>query len=831
MLDTLTILAQLLGLMAALIVLGEPLRLLLSKTSRLFKNLGFIETCVLDVYLGGLILYVLALPPLHLFSVPMIFGLLLASGVISSIYHWMLRKRSQVLTRHNEERQGKVIEQAFVFGLFLIALCVQMIPLTFLIYGSIHDMSFHSLTVQVILENKYIPNNLEPYLPEGIIYPQASHVIFAFAANLTGWIAPQAITYVTPLFNALTVLGAYFFAKRLWRNRGFYLGVVFIFTFVAAWPMFITWGANPFVVGFALFLVCLGMIFALFSDSSKKDKKELFVVGILFGYLSAMMISFLQSLMVITILWLLFQYLRKSAGVRNSLKEFVFLFAVSILPLSPFLFRFTYYYPYPGHNIGLPQDFMGYPRAQHWLMQGVRWSFENLTPYLALSLEMACIVILGIVLFFKVGKGSISKKAFSAALLIFAASVLLSIVPYWLPLGLGIISWGHQGIILVISLYLLMATFNNSVFAFFCRVTSSKFSKGNFKEQFYVALLSSILLLSAVYAPFVYARFALDPLTLWGSYSMFAVTSEDDNKLMLWMRANLTKEAVILVNKYEPGLFIPAVSYRKTVFTTPGSQLSRNYQELISLIRNDTLNSTSYNILNYFNITHVYVGSSATYGWIQDYKWKPQLFLGNPNFPLVKRMGNAYLFNFSYNDPSVVFLDDFEHCSWYEYGWQRYFLGNGLGNVTIKTDFEYNGSRCLRITTQAVHTVSEWKYINWVRREIFVLNNSNVQLSFYLNATEGFHGKDAFAVLISNIYHNQSIVITTPNGIHKDYRYTKSLDRFEGPFDFNLTAMWHQTFNSSLPNPFILELVNYDFDGVENVAYVDNITVTSTPVD
>lgn len=48
-------------------------------------------------------------------------------------------------------------------------------------------------------------------------------------------------------------------------------------------------------------------------------------------------------------------------------------------------------------------------------------------------------------------------------------------------------------------------------------------------------------------------------------------------------------------------------------------------------------------------------------------------------------------------------------------------------------------------------------------------------------------------------------------------------------FCFDLSNGWREKFNSSLPNPFILEFVNYDFDGFENIAYVDNITVTSTP--
>ena len=829
--STIIIFAQLLGLMAALIMLGEPLRLLLSKFSRLFKNLDFIEVCVLDVYLGGLILYVLALPPIHLFSTLTIFGLLLFSGLVLSMYYWRWKKRSQILTEQKKSVQRRTVrlEYALVFGMFLITLYVQTIPVTAFIYGSIHDTSFHSIIVQVILKNGYIPSNLQPYLPEGIIYPQASHVIFAFAANLTGWIAPQAVFYTTLLFNALSVLGAYFFGRKIWRNRAFHLGLVFIFAFVTAWPTYITWGANPFIVGFTLFLICLGLLFRLLSAENTNDKKELIMVGILFGYLGAIMISFFQSLLAMIVLWLLFDWFRKSTNTKHLFKDCVILFLVSCLLLSPSLFRFVYYYQFPSHNVGLPSDFTGYPQSQTWFLRSFQWIFENVSPYFFLRIEMVCILILSVILIFKIGKGEVRRVA-GVSLLIFAASLFLSIMSSLLPPDMNVVSWGHQGIILSVGMYLLMSTFNSNMFTFFSRV-ASKLGTQNFKKKSDTVLLASILVLSAVYAPFIYTRFALDPFTLKGAYHMFAVTSEDDDKLMFWIKDNLIEDGVILVNQYEPGLFISTISHRKAVFVTPGSQLSQSYQELIGLIRNNALNATSYNIINNSNITHVYVGSSATHWWIRDYKWNPQLFLGNPNFPLLKKIGNAYLFNFSYADPGVVFLDDFEHDSWDDYGWQTYFEGNGLGNVTITTNFGCDDSRCLRMSAQAVHAVSEWKYIRWVRREIFVMNNSQVKLSFYLNATEGFHGRDTFAVLISNIYHNQSMVVTTPNGIHEDYNYTIPLDGFEGSFNRSLSMMWHEMFNSSLPNPFILEFVNYDFDGIENVAYIDHIEVTSRSID
>jgi hypothetical protein len=235
-----------------------------------------------------------------------------------------------------------------------------------------------------------------------------------------------------------------------------------------------------------------------------------------------------------------------------------------------------------------------------------------------------------------------------------------------------------------------------------------------------------------------------------------------------------------------------------------------------------------------FNITHVYVGVKVSPWDNYIHRWNPMLFLGNPNFELVKNFGDAYIFQLNnITDPNIVFFDDFEHAHWNDNGWQAYNNGIGLGNITITSNYGYRSQRSLRIAAKAVYTVSEWKYMLYISREFFVQDNSDVTFSFYLNATEGFHGQDAFAVFVSNIYHTQSMIMTTPKGVYENYAHAISLGKTEGFFEFkgnsSLSKLWHQMFNSSLPNPFILEFVNLDFDCVENIAYVDNIEITSTP--
>jgi len=239
-------------------------------------------------------------------------------------------------------------------------------------------------------------------------------------------------------------------------------------------------------------------------------------------------------------------------------------------------------------------------------------------------------------------------------------------------------------------------------------------------------------------------------------------------------------------------------------------------------------------LMTHFNITNIYVseGVSAWDNW--EHQWNPELFLGNPNFKLIKNFGNAYLFQFKYVDPSIVFLDDFEHVNWNEDGWQFYTYGHGLSDLALANESGYSSGKCLMMRAQVIPTPWELTFGQCVFREIYVQNNSDVTFSFYLNATEGFHGEDTFAAIISNTCRNQSIVIATPNSAYASYANTITLDGYEGLFEFkgsnSLSNLWHQAFNSSLPNTFILEFLNWDFDGIPNIAYIGNVTLTSTPL-
>jgi len=808
------------------------MRFLFFQRLGLFSSLDLVQICVFNVYVGCLILYVIAMMPFGLFNWPVIVIFTALSLALSFVLHRETLKNFYKKTFKMDSffkiiNKEVLLERLLPFILFMVFLLVNLFSVSNFVFGSVRDESTHSLYVQVILENNCVPLTLQPYLPEGIIYPQAAHVIFAFSSYFLGMEIPQVVFYVTMLFKALSVVAAFSLGLELIFDKSYSALLSFVFTFISNWPLSITWGGNPFAVGFPLFLICLGLFSAFLRANGAHGHGELLTLGILFGYLGAIVISYLQLLIVITFFVLIYYVVRKRSFFRL-LREFVVIFCVSLLPLSPFLYRFFAFYQYPGHNIGIPYDFMGWTSQQLGITQALQWAFDNLSPYILLRMLLLLFLALFVVLMWRTRDHRDIKRVVVFALAIFVGATALSFLSFLLPADFGVVSWGHQGIIMSISVNLL-------IFAFYIKLAKlvSDWLKNHlphviFNKHLKVSSILTFILFSLITAPFLYYRFAVDPVNLQGAYNVYGVTTVDDYNLMLWMKENLTRGAVILVHPYEAGLFIPSVSHHKIVFPYSGSTLSRRYQTVVRLVENKVINVTTYELMQELGVSYIFVGAQVA--CCEGYSiWFPELFLGNPNFKLVKNFGRAYLFEFNYIDPNIAFLDDFEYEIWDQNRWQYSSSGNGLGNVTIVASFGQSGSQCLMVSAQATPTLWSWesKHVYWVSREIFVQNSSEVTLSFYLDAREGFGVNDTFALIISDTTSPRSLVITTPNGIYSELGSAIELSSNYGAFNVNLSEKWQQLFNSTMPQSFNLQLVNYDLDGVKNTAYIDNIKITS----
>ena len=832
------IILELLFFVFCLSALGEPWRMFIRKFTGLFRGLDSLRAFLLDVYLGGFLLYVIAIVPLHLFSAVVLHVITLVSIVTVVLLH-RRRLKDALLPALSRPatllKKRPSLELALILAIFAFSLVIQTYPLNDLLLGSVRDTGIHSLFVQVLIENRQVPVTLEPYLSEGIIYPQGFTPMVAYSVFILGYSPPQAVLYVTALFNILAVLGAYFLGKTLPLPEKLKTGLclAFVFAFVASWPKYITWGSNALIASFPFYFVCLSLF--PFLVKGKLNVRTILAVGLLYGYLSVLHLQVYEALIAsLFVLWV-YMIIKREKGKWLRFGYLAAITSVSLMVLSPFIVRQLAFYSNPYHNIGVPYD-VEVPVPQpsfSTVISAAKWLFENLAVDPVLKGASFALILVGVIVIVILRRKSTSiqtSELLKLGLAIFLGELLISLFAAVSPRDLPFYA---QQLLLCISMYFFFAAIiyplYDLLFSSLSRKVVPKTIGFEPKTKQVMVGAISLMLLIGLFGTFVYQSVAFDAGRLYGSYSVFSVTTEQDLQLILWIRDNSPANATILVNNFQSGSFIPSIAGRKAVFPSFGSSTSASYQRLVSLLEGSVLNTTTLDLMKRFNITDIYVGSGVSPwdGWM--HRWDPRLFLGNPQFTLMKNFGNAYLFHCNYMNTSVVFLDDFEHTDWDQNGWLTQYVGNGLGNVTIASDLRYNSERSLRITARAMYTVTEWRFARSVSREIFLPNDSDVIFSFYVNAVEGFSGKDTFAIVISNVYDNQSMIITTPQGIYEGYRNTRTLSDSVGLFSDDLSASWREFFNSPLPTTLMFKFVNWDFGGVENVVYIDNIEVTSTP--
>jgi len=829
LIQVLSIVARLLFIMVLLMIIGEPLSSLLRRCFRSFDNLDVPQELVLNAYLGGLVIYVLALIPFRLFN-PAVLATILAFCLAFTLARLATKLRREGISLPRGLRSSH-LEQVAVLALFLIALIIQVIPLTKLKLGSIHDTSLHALFVQLILENSQIPATHQPYLPAAIIFPQGAHVVFAFAALLLGITPPLAVFHVTALLNAMTVLAAYHFGKVLDERKYAGLSMAFVFAFVSMWPMHITWGGNTFIAGIPLFLITATLLKEASNLRGAFKKREVLffiIVGLFLGYLAA---THLAPFLTLVSAWIIFLLARIRTNWKEVLKEFgnvSISIVTSIAMILPFFVRFVSYYHLPGQNVGLPADVVP-PTASLIPLARLPPTLAdvgdflltmpnqyNISPYLPTRLITIALAIL-LPLNLIVGALRKSRLTFAesfASALCVASIILFFIRPF------GLLEPGRYSLILYISLMLLLGSFN----AWLYTAILNKVPTNARTRMKGLTLILPIFV--SIYAPFVYYRIAEDPWRLTTMYRIFAVTTDDDYNLMLWMKDNLPQDSIILINPFEPGLFIPALSQKKVVYPLSAYHLSISYGRIVSLLARDTLNSEVFRYLQTQNITHVFVGSKSSpllkvlRGEEARTKWDPYLFLGNPNFKLVKKMGNAFLFRFCFTDPRVVLADSFEYTDLDQGGWQVIARGDGKGDAIITSSNAFDGSNSLMLCARS----ESGPFWCSVLRKVHVADNFNVTLSFYLRTATGFGPEDALMLIISDTKWDKQLYFTTNPRVPVKYKPVH-LPSPAGYFEFNLSRLWDDLHGEQLPKSFFIQILSYDVDGVENVAYVDALGI------
>ena len=820
---------ELLFVLFSIAMLGDPFRSFIRHYSHAFRDLDILEILILDLFLGGFLLYVLASVPLEAFSHEVLATLLIISVIFVGVRlaRRVISIKPRNLAIHTPASTSvHFVSVVCVSLVFTLILWIELAPMTNVVLGSVKDTSLHSLFVQILINNKMIPSTHMPFLHAAIIFPQGHTVFFAFASVLLSWVPAKAVLYTTPLFIALSALGAYFLGKEISGETCFGAILAFITGFVATHPRYLTWGGNAFVVAFPFFMVCLGILFSN-TRIRERTKTELLVEGLLLGYLGAIYLPIFLVVVSLLICEGIFVLAKNGVSLQNT-KQYWLLLSGSILVILPNVARFLSFSSLPGSNIGLPSDVM--VDLSSLAVPSPFWALETIaTQPFPLNFCISSLIVFGILALAMTQHGGFEKRVAEIAVGTFVDSTILlllaSTIP-WVSMFIGACTC----VLIFVPLNISAAFFIYYVIS--TLASAQSFDKRNMKRLKMNKIIPVSALLFISLAPFIIHSVSNDEAFLTGAYNVYAVTTQDDFNLMLWMKDNLNRTSTrILVNPYDGGNFIPSVSNIVAIYPYSGSQLSSSYCVVTENLHFGKLTALEYDFMKQLNITHIFIGSKASFWWTGDHKWYARFFLDNPNFGLVRNIGEAYLFEVLCKDPGTVFQDNFNYSNLSDHRWKvcvpEQFLNAGIGSASCTT-LELRGESCLEINIQKYRNASSYWYS--IVKDVYLGDyagaTNNIMIRFYVKLDSNFCSKDALMIIISSGDWQQQLCFSTckSNGCKQENFIPINPHGFN---EFNLSKSWISIHGTLPPNAFHLQIACQDADGVENVAYVDNISIAT----
>lgn len=197
-------------------LLGEAIRGALARVVPTWGRAEPLERLLLDFYLGGAALYLVAALEVGAFVAPVVLALPPAGGVV--VLYRVARARRQ--------RTAEPVATSFASGLVepwaLVALVsalglylVEMAAATPVPTGNTYDASLLTTYVALLLQHGSVPLSFQPVGAAGLLYPQGSTVWLAWAQLDFGLPPARSSLLVTPLFLALAPLAGYVLGRRL----------------------------------------------------------------------------------------------------------------------------------------------------------------------------------------------------------------------------------------------------------------------------------------------------------------------------------------------------------------------------------------------------------------------------------------------------------------------------------------------------------------------------------------------------------------------------------------------------------------------------------------
>lgn len=196
-------------------VVGEAVRGPIARWVPFWGGLEPLERLLLDFYLGGATMYLLAAIEVGAFDRPVVVALPVV-GAAAVLYRvGVLRRSGEALaaaTRFVRPLFGRwaLVTLASALGLYLVEIAAALPVAT----GNTYDASLLTTYVAILLRHGNLPLSFGPYASSAILYPQGATVWLGWAQLDFGLPPSRTSLLVTPLFLALTPLGGYVMGRQ-----------------------------------------------------------------------------------------------------------------------------------------------------------------------------------------------------------------------------------------------------------------------------------------------------------------------------------------------------------------------------------------------------------------------------------------------------------------------------------------------------------------------------------------------------------------------------------------------------------------------------------------
>jgi hypothetical protein len=651
-------------------LIGELVRGYADRWVELWRDLEPVERALLDLYLGGAVMFLLAALPVGGFVLPVLVGLPAVAAVLVGVRELRARRGS---SRTPSGRWPVAPAALVAFGTALALLGYELAIALPIGTGNTYDASVLTTFVALLLRDHTIPLSLSPYASVGVLYPQGTTVWVGWAQAVFGLPPARASLLVTPLFLALAPLAAYVFGRRAFGSDLAGAGCAVFLAVVGSWTRVLVTGSYDFVVAFPLVLLLAAQVVSV-ARGAMLRWPDTIAFGILVGYSAALNPVGAEWLVPTVLLVGAFAWVRGAGDAGRWLVRWAGLVAAALVALVPTLYEIALGWSSPSLTTGSGVP----PAGSRFGIDGAQF-VGGIDPYLfrptdvwlspvpALRDELAVLLTVGLVLLVLALRWSWVRRATGGLprfLLVGGAMMVGGMALVWA-------SSSGSGLAVRVASLTSAAELSIWLFTFYTLVAAvplvllldrarSEWSAGRrapeppesraprprvrLAGESSTAPLAVALALVIVVPGAVLSATSLPPV-LNELYSSVGNVTTDDLSMLEYAGAHLPSGARVLVAPGSAAQFLPGYDANVVLLypMAPGWQwINASYSLLVRELTNGTLDAAGTDAMQILGVNYVLVTGANTVLWPP---FSPAPLLADPTaFPLEYRAGDAYLF-------------------------------------------------------------------------------------------------------------------------------------------------------------------------------------------